>query len=305
MQSILRRVVIKPEEKRNVLWFGLDGEFESLFSEVNANFYLVPELLKNSLVRLPKNFFRLQSINNLPISFDFDCVVTNERVQLDVAFSVASNLHLPLIHVEHNERIPNAADEQYINLMARNNIQVSCTQDICNQWNIGGRIIPYGIPFSTKQNNLHKNVFVIGNFNQQEISIIHNIIRDYPKELVCINQNFPDGVFESDGIFLNLSGPYNIPVPLLKAMQNGLVIISNKTFVLDKYLKDGYNSLVGSSMEEIHDKLHTLLRNFEPRKKLLEQAKNTFLNINNTNFVNQWNQLLQDITKITYIRSNG
>lgn len=301
VSSIVRRTLRKDDEKLKILCFFLDGIFEEtllktghIFYGSSASYAGLSVIPNKQLYELPNNF------DEVPKDINFDMIICNYRSgQLDSAKKLSSALHIPLIVIEHHLMSTKLRE------VLKNTIYTS--EHLQNHYN-GQEYIPYtaDIEFTNKDRNI--DIFVYGQFNNKDRSII-----EYLQSLhfnLVVGGNNP-GISErmtiaeikekmlNSKIFLNLSYPNFTSNLLFYAMGCGCIIISNSTPLTEHFIKHEETGLLEKNLTDFPIAINTALN----KPELGINAQNYIkLHHNPTSVVEQWSNKLSEISKQVYIQ---
>lgn len=319
IRNILRSALRTEDDRLNILVITFDGQFEQMLGKTGHNFYCVPELSKirwsPQLVTLPDNVKMLKSVNNLGLRIDYDLVLCNSRIeQYGLASQISNVLHIPMIIVEHfhPQNVWRLEDIEIIKTSQRQNLHVSATDSIGHFWNIGGRIINYGVELPDAQPIDQGSVLLCGDFPIQDQKILFEMLKGVPKAKIIGNNpgvSLPivdtelDKYYAGADIYVNVSTATNLPISLLKAMAAGCAIISNDVFVLQDALEPGKNALIAKTIPEFKAHISRLQNNKTVARQMGQRSREIIQEkFGLSRFISEWGSALDDVGSIVFTK---
>lgn len=319
MRNILRSTLRTENDRLNILVITFDGQFEQMLAKTGHNLYCVPELTKikwsPDLITLPSNVKMLKSVNNLGLRVDYDLVLCNSRIeQYALASQISNVLHIPMIIVEHfhPQNVWRLEDIEIIKTSQRQNLHVSATNSIGSFWNIGGRVINYGVDIPAITEIDQGSVLLVGDFPQQDNKLLYEMLKGVPKAKIIGNNpgiSLPlvdtelQKYYQMVDIYVNVSTATNLPISLLKAMAAGCAIVSNDVFVLQDALEDGKNALIARSIPEFKAHISKLQNNKNLARQMGMRSREIIVEkFGLSRFVSEWGSALDDVASIVFTR---
>lgn len=331
MNSILRKLKRK-SEPYNIITAPTHEAYETNLSKTNANFYAMShEHFRgwNSKFReSPENYHLLRKnknlINQLPKGVDFDFVLSQNKFgQYQVLSQVAKQLHLPIISLEHTLPVPFWSPEALQNVInLRGDINVFISEFSREQWGYNDapntQVVHHGIDteefIDRKQERKNVLLSIVNDWvNRDWCCGFQNwrvVTEGLPVEvwgdtkglsLPTKNVEHLIEVYNGASVFVNTSTLSPIPTVLLEAMSCGCAIVSSNTCMIPDVIEHGYNGLISNDPNELRKFCLHLLNEPEYARELGANARKTIIDRYNVNtFVDNWNEVFEQASKITF-----
>ena len=318
ISNIIRSATRTKNDTLKCLTFCRENErYLRLFSQCNCEIYIIPKEghsgWKKTVSSLPDNTFVFNNEDGFVHSRPFfDCIIANDRLQeFDIALSISTSLHLPIITVDHVSRktlqkLPAASTVTVTSpLEARvGDINICLSEDIKKSWNTNSQGISIAIPpYIDKEAfeiNGHKEGVVVDN------NVPEQIMGNLTAKLSEFNltPRFPEQYLENKNknkVYINTWN--NIDIKTLEAMAAECITISPRTPETEDIIEHGKNGLLFSDISELPE----MIRASESGSydKILNKAIETVKekSIDQESFVKKWNQVLAYISETFFLRN--
>lgn len=273
IHNIVRRA--KTHSAYNILCFPHDGFFERMLCQAfpEHHFYGIKETSQypwNTQALPPEaNFHLLPPANDfVPPHVDFDFILCNNHAtQWDNARRLASEMHLPIVLMEHMLMPPSLKPEEVF-LWNKNNkpcVRVFTDQRALEQWGTG-KVVPYGIP-DYEWMDKKDQIAISGDFVRNEIPLLQELSKQIsiPMKFVghspdvspiITSPNELEWAIGQSRIFLNIKEAVYVPIMLLEAMARGCTVITTASPLLDDIVIHGKTGYIIKSLPELKQYLN-------------------------------------------------
>jgi hypothetical protein len=270
---------------------------------------------------LPENYVLLdpnKGNNQLPAEIDFDVVLSQNKFgQFQIAKSIADQLHLPLVSIEHTLPMPNWGQEVLDQLKAmRGNVNLFISAYSRAKWGWADKeagYVHHGVDTdifkpTTPYDKRHSRVLsVVNDWINRDwccgFRLWQETVRGLEVQVVGKTPGLSEparDVYElrdfyaEAGIFLNTSTVSPVPTALLEAMSAGCAVVSTNNCMIPEVINSGENGLLGNTAEDLRRHLDFLLMNPDARAKLGAAARKTIEDhFGMKKFVDSWDMVLR------------
>ena len=302
IRHILRPFTRKPDEPLNVLIQGFDGLFEESLAKTGHTIWSIPNAQKYPChPSLLPNVKWIQNVEHLPIGLTLDVVICNDRVLgYNMCNALASNLHIPLIIVEHYHPFGMLQKEDIYTLQRtqRCNKHVVTHPAIKDVWE-SGEVIPYGIP---KYNGVDKTrlAVTIGRYNPIELNAIrgamqvlggHHIINLYTEQTSLEQISLALAAADT---YVGFTMHNNIPLELLYAAAHGCKILTSRVPLIEQTF--GNTVSYFNNLSELQKSGVFLQQLQGGAKELVAEL------FDEDRFIQSWKQILTEVTNNGHVR---
>lgn len=257
----------------------------------------------------PENFHLVEKdISEMPIGLHFDMVLIHDKLgQYEAGRKIADFFQIPLVLAEHYHVVPGIRPQDLMNLNSQRydakfsddvNISASWKQPPC-------LMIKPGVENRNKITD-RKQILVYGNFSASDYNILTYLLENVPNIKLCgTNQNLPsqavtleelENEIDKSLVYINLSISSNLSYPMLDAMANNCLVVSNVT--------DSTNSLFGPNHEYLvknaADFPALINKAISNRSEILEIQRKIIKSYSLPDFVAQWDQVIKGIKGYKY-----
>lgn len=332
----LTRGATRQGEPLNIISFPTHESYQTNLARTGHRFFLLQgkdiKTWNQAFRPLPEGHVLLNNARGnkqLPPELNFDLVLSQNKFgQYPMALSLASQLHLPLICLEHCLPHPDWSQKDIDQAREQTpcDIQVFISEYSREQWGFGpdeAEIVHHGIdtdlfrPAGSERKNVLLSVvndwknrqYACGFTQWQEAT------RDLPVQVLGDNPGLSHPAssvrelvhaYQNARIFVNTSLVSPIPMAVLEAMASGCAVISLATCMIPQIIQHGHNGLLGETPQEIRQHCLRLLAQPEQCRRLGEQARLTIeTRFGLKPFVDRWNQLFERATRMIYTHSTG
>lgn len=257
------------------------------------------------------------------LNYDF-ILSQNKFGQFQVLSSLARQLHLPMISLEHTLPLKQWDDGMRKSLKEmRGDINVFISEFSCKAWGFDPKDDDVRIIHHCVDNELFKPT------EQEKKLHILSVVNDWVNRNHCCNfegwQRITKGLpvfvlgdtpglskpaestqalshaYSSSAIFLNTSTVSPIPTALLEAMSCGVACVSTATCMIPEIIQNGVNGFISNNEDELRGYLEELLNNSSLRKSIGQKARQTIINnFGEEKFTSQWNQVFNLMSERYY-----
>lgn len=306
VQSIIRQVVRKPQDKLNVLTFPGDTHYDSSLCETGHNFYSIP--IPNSKTwdaayPIPKNYHIIQIVGNeavLPLHIDFDAIIAHDRIMhYQVAMQLSQSYQLPVILVEHMFPPAEWGDSRILPLRMREgktNVFIADSQR--SSWGFDPsykHTVNYtGINtmvFKPTGQERDEGILWFGNniLNKDEIFGFSTMryITGFPLltvklKIIGDNQGLSKpaknidelvSAYNKANIMLNTKVNDPLPTNVLEAMACGCPVVSISVGDIPNFIKNGETGFVSNNPEQLKEYCSLLFSDKELARKIGENGR--------------------------------
>lgn len=331
MGSIIRRCTRKDGEKYNILCSPTHEAYETNLCKTGHNFYALQGFkdCKNWVKEyrtLPRNYTLLdgnKGVNQIAADIDFDFVLSqNKFSQFPVLYSLAKNLHLPIISLEHCLPVcPEVQIQQLKNFKGDINLFISEFSRGKWLWNEDeSGVIHHGIDDNLFKPNprvsREKVILTVANdfINRGPLlgfNIFQNVTKNLPVKIVGNTKGLSEPAkstselvkaYQSSLIYFNTSLVSPIPTSLLESMACGCAVVTTATCMIPEIIKDGVNGYITNDENEMRARIQYLLDNPEKARELGENARKTILNdFSLLKFVDNWNEIFNRAANMVFM----
>ena len=295
MSLLVRNIInkaIKKDRQPHALCFFYDGKFDrrlwqydniKFFGNIGGSKYpWKTELKHKNLNFIPADF------PTIAHGVELDFVICNDRLgpQYNVAKTYADMCHLPLVCIEHS--LPPRSDTMFLQQMAnRNETTLYTNEYVMKRWGIDNHpkhiFVPYygygaAPPKVRKDGDKSIDVLVYGNFSNEDLATIYNILKPIKNKVVLqhsqTNIEDIDNYFAKSKIYLNLAKNNEVPYSVHLAMWCRTAVISTSNELTNELIKPE-TGRVTSIISKLQTEILNLLDNDEQRQYLVNNAYNT------------------------------
>lgn len=303
------RGALPHDTKLNLLVAPFNGFFEQSLVKTGHNIYGLANMMKYMCPHtLVPNVKVLPNVQQVPISWTFDALICNDRVdQWQSCQQVAQLFHIPMIVVEHYhpQHMLALEDIDSIKKMQAFATYVPTNPLIAEAWNENRRVVRYGIePIESKPKQ--EVVLVVGNFQPPELPSIRALGQTCG-QLAVVNLNSDpitreqlNELYAVCDIFINLDIHNKVSIPMLEAMSAGCAVISHDLPGVRDVIS-GENGIICNQADDLRQ--HVLnLRTHKLTAKLGAAAQETIREkFAMDRFITDWDAVLNDTIKRGYI----
>lgn len=329
--SILRAATREPGSPLSIITFPTHEAYETGLCLTGHNFYAMrANGIKdwNRTYRpLPANYTLLNAAkggNQLPPELDFDLILSQNKFgQFQIAQSLARQLHLPLVSLEHTLPVPQWGKQQRAALKhMRGDVNVFISEFSRKEWGFEGEadVIHHGIDTKTfKPNSLVVKkqahvLSVVNDFVNRDwccgYKLWEQVTKGLPFKLVgdtpglsLPSKSVADLVmhYRKSLVFLNTSLVSPVPTALLEAMACGCAVVSTATCMIPEIIQDGVNGFISNDPQVLRNHVSNLLANPDLAKAMGDAARKTIEErFSMDAFVSKWNDTFEKAANITY-----
>jgi len=308
-------------DKINILCSPTHERFESVFGEIDANFYAIktPETKdwNQQYSRQPDNY-HIYNSTHLPYHVKFDLVLSQNKFgQFQYLARIARIMGLPLVSIEHTCPMPFWSQDQMKQLRQMEaNINVFISDWSVDAWGFSDsrnvRVVEHCVDTNTFSPSSFKRT-------NQILTVANDYIgRDYClnfKQYMRITQGLktmPVGdtpnfskpskdinelvnFYRTSRVFLNTAHLSPIPTSLLEAMSCECAVVSCKTCAIPSYIKHGETGFLYETDQEARYYLELLMKDEKLATRIGKNARQSILKKCSKNrFVNEYNKIFQE-----------
>lgn len=331
MTAVLNGINNPAPRKLNILCCPTHEGQQTMMSKTGHNFYMVSgQGIKTwdfHTRKLPENFI----LYNLPLEhmrgdIPFDLILSNERLgQLPQLMNLSMRSGVPVVHLEHTERIPRKVTvgnktydgwtkQQFKQIIARRpKTCVFITEHNRRSWEglDTDVVIPHGIDHEVFDGYTGENSYGIACVNlykERDMfcgwSYYEDIVKSVQIKLIGHNPGLSQSVnnvdelvreFSTARFFLNTSTLSPVPLSLLEAMCCGCPPVSTANQEVPKIIKHGENGFLFKTAEEAVGYCKQLQDDPELARKIGAAARQTIIEkFNIGSFVQKWNKVFYE-----------
>lgn len=328
--TITRAATRRQGEPLNILTFPTHEAYQTGLALTGHNFYLLQgpgiKTWNTKFRPVPANHLLLDAAKGnrqIPAEVDFDLVLSQNKFgQYQVALQIASQLHLPMVSLEHTLPMREwGAGELKKMKRWRGDINVFISEYSRQQWGWNeeeAQVVHHGID---------TNVFRPGDEPRKShaLSVVNDWVnRDYfcgyslwaeatqglpvrvlgdtpglskPAESVALLAR----EYRSSLVFINTSLVSPIPTALLEAMASGCGVVSTSNCMIGSVIRHGENGLLADTPAAIRSCVERLLARPEEAMSLGRKARETVLGLFSMNrFIESWNEVFYQAASLIY-----
>ena len=318
INNVIRSAIRTKKDTLRCLTFCRENErYLRLLSKCNCELYVLPKAgqsdWKTSVAEVPKNtfIFRDETVAMSSQPF-FDCVISHDRLQeFDIAMSVSSSLHIPIITIDHVsskviQKLPAASQVSASSSLGERtgNINICLSEDIKKSWGKNSQGISIVIPphldiASFDKKEPKEGVVIDNNVPAQIMDILMAHLSEFNPKL-----RFPETSFEhieKAKVYINTWN--NIDIKTLEAMSLGCITVSPRTPETETIIENKKNGLLFSDVSELPEMLKRCESGVYDGvgRKGSEVVKEN--SIDEESFVKKWNQVLAYISETFFLRN--
>lgn len=313
----------KPNKDRfNILTGATHEGYQSLLDQTGHNFFMIKrpgsKLWNKNYRPIPEHHFEISNLNELR---NIDFILSQEKFGfLQYALNLQRKIRLPIIHIEHTEPqngiMPTDKVKELKSLWG--DINVFITDHNRYSWGkeSTGIVIPHGIDtelFNAWNGSNDQEILYVVNFlkerdvfcgHQEWLYVKEKVQQKFPNaKFKLVGDNGKQGVpaknineliqaYRNCACYINTSRLSPIPMSLMEAMSVGCPIVSTAKQQIPTVIDNGYNGFCSNNLDELADKVCTILLNKELGIKLGTNARKTIEERYNMNgFINNWNDV--------------
>lgn len=324
-RTVLNRINRSSKKKIKILTWATHEGYQTLLGHLkNVEFYLLPHSSKGwdyHTRNLPTNhYIYTDDPSRLNVYHQYDLVLSQERgIQLPLSISIANQIDIPLIHIDHTEPYPNLNDKKLEILRSYPiDINVCISEHNARTWNVkkSSWIINHGIDTNIFNGWDINKVKYAGGCNISNLFVERDDFLDYKlfksilehKQIKVFGHN-PNHLEYHESInnpevlanrlseyryYVNTTKLSPLPMSLLEAAAVGMPIITTPYQEIPKYFKDGCNCLIASNTREFvtaiekieNDPVFSSVLGYNARQTILE---NFSLKV----FIDKWERLIK------------
>lgn len=312
--------------KYNILCAPTHEAYETGLAVTGHNFFAFPNKhfkTWNSAYRpVPDNYQILKS-QNIPLELEFDFVLSQNKFgQYQVLSSLAQQLNLPLISLEHTLPIPSWPKQQYEECQKmRGVLNVFISEYSTGKWGFNRtepnvRVIHHGIDtnvFKPSEDKKDGRILSVVNdwINRDwccNFQGWHRTIQGLPYRVMGDTKGFslPSRsveelvqAYQTCSIFYNTSTISPVPTSLMEAMSCGAAVVSTATCMIPEIIDHGYNGFISNDEKELRQYLEMLLSDQKLASQIGQNARQTIVErFNLDKFVSKWNTVFREVYNI-------
>lgn len=332
MASILRAVSRRPGERMNVLTYSTHERYQSGWTNVPANFYLIQgpgiKTWNPIYAPLPANHIVLNGSKSLddqiPVEVDFDLILSqNKAAHYPSAKYLSQKLHLPLVSLEHcmaHPSLPRAQLEAMKGMRGHENVFIS--EFSRRGWGWGddeAKVIHHGVDSdrfcpndSVEKEN--KVLSICNDFINRDpfcgYRLWEEVSRGLPRTIVgdtpglSVPANGLDELvrfYRQSRVFLNTSLFSPIPTVVLEAMSAGLPIVSTANCMLPEVIEHGVNGFLSNSPQDLRSYVELLLSDEKLAQQMGRESRRIIVErFSLSKFVDRWSTLFEEASRIVF-----
>lgn len=322
--TIIRQATRKPGERLKVLTSFTHEAFETSLCKTNCEFYaFFTKGLKrwtHSSRPLPQNYHTLPD-DTVP-DITFDLVLSQTKFgQFQVLKPIADRLHIPIVSIEHTDRMPNWTDVDMLNLKQMSGCRnIFITDYSRKRWMCEdiGEVIRHGI---------NTDLFCPG--NKKRKPHVLSVVNDFAgRDIICgfstwkrVTQGLPVlpvgdtpglskgtssleelvDIYQSSRLFINCSLYSPLPLSVLEALACGCPVVSTNNCAIAEAVIHGYNGFLSNDERELRSYCELLLKDDTLAKEMGENARKTILEkFSEDRFISEWNEVFTQAANTIY-----
>jgi len=314
------------DRKLNILCCPTHERYQTGFEDIDAIFHMIQfnscKEWINEYAPIPKNHV-LWPKDYFPKGIRFDCVLSQHKFgQFQFLYSIAKELNIPIISLEHTLPRPDWSEEDLKMLKNMSgDVNIFISEYSKNKWNfndISNTFVVHHMVdsslFNSREERINKVLSVVNDFKNRDIfcgySIYQNIVELVGKDnftLVGDNPGMSEkakstedlaSIYSSHKIFLNTSTVSPIPTSLLEAMSSGCAVVSTATCMIPEIIKNGVNGFLSNDEEELSEYIQLLLNDPKLARRIGEEARKTIVkDFSKDKFNKTWSHIFRSVCK--------
>ena len=302
VSNIINSVVKKTYD--NVFVFGLDGFYDACLARLFNQTFAGRELFADMSNLKSANTNDLIFVDRIPLYRNIELVINNDVNIFSQKASQIFGPHIRRIYVEHRytkrlkKEVVIAAKNAYKNAQV-----IFSNQDIQNDWQLDGLVIPEFIEESIKQEeNKTIDVVIYGHFDRNDYGIIHEIQKASPNTVIIGDNiglskpmNYENMLKTIAGakILVTLTSGIYAPPRVLEAAIHGAVRVSNQCDASVGSINDSYDGILCKNLNQMPGIIRELLNNESWRTSIAANAaERVQLENNREQFLQKWSDAL-------------
>lgn len=271
---------------------------------------------------LPNNYHALP--DNTIGDGDYDLVFSQTKFgQFQGLKPLADRLHLPIICIEHTDRMPHWTDRDMEELKSmRGNINIFITEYSRARWGWTpdeAEVIRHGIDtntftMSSSVERVPRILSVVNDWINRDVicgfTTWKNVTRGLPVFPVGDTKGFSSQsssmeelvkYYQSSRVFINTSLYSPIPTALLEAMACGCAVVSTNNCAIPEAIKHGVNGFLSNDIKELRGYCELLLNDEELANKMGENARKTILEkFSEPVFIEKWKDVFKRASNMQF-----
>lgn len=328
LQTMTRISTRDDNKPLNILTFPTHERYETGLAKTGHRFYgwqgqnIKP--WNPTYAPVPANYHILDGKKldaQLPLWVDVDLVLSqNKFAQYDIAKTVARQIQVPLVTLEHTLPTPNwsAGVKKMISSM-KGDFDLFISEYSIEQWGW-----QKGEKVDVVHHGVDTDLFIPG--EQERENIVCSVVNDWINRDWCCGFNLwkdvtkwpkPDfkinvwgdtkGLstsapdvpslvkeYQRSRIFLNTSLISPVPTVLLEAMSSGCAVVSTDTCMIPEFIKHGQNGFLGKNARELRYYVDMLRKDEKLATTLGKAARETIVNnFSMDKFVQKWTSVFR------------
>jgi hypothetical protein len=326
--SLVRQATRRVGQPLNILTTCVHERNQSALAGVNALFWMIRgfEGCKNTwqekYAPLPANHILLDGARGdrqLPEGVDFDLVYCQSNAHYETFLSLARQLQLPMVKIEHTLPLPEW-QKPYVDILSswRGDVNVFISDYNRRVWGYGedAIVIQHGIDatlfapagmerkahlLSVANDYINRDKFLgFGVWREVTQGLPTQVVGDTPGLSVAARDVHElVSFYQHSQVFLNTSLVSPIPMAVLEAMSCGCAVASMATCSLPEIIIHGVNGLLADSPTELRQHCTTLLGNPTLCQRLGAAARRTIeVDFSLHRFCAQWEDVLRQAAEI-------
>lgn len=269
---------------------------------------------------VPPNYVLLNPLRGsfqIPPEVDFDLVLSQNKFgQFQIAASLARQLHLPLVSLEHTLPVPSWPQAQLDAMrQLRGDVNVFISEYSRGKWGWSAgdaEVVRHGVdsavfsPPAVEARRSHALSVVNDWVNRdwccgfklwQEVTanLPTFVVGDTPGlSLPTASVRELVGHYQQAQVFVNTSLVSPVPTALLEAMACGCAVVTTANCMIPEIVQDGVNGFLSNDPRELRSRVELLLRDEGLARKLGEAARRTVVeHFSMQRFVSRWDEVLR------------
>lgn len=326
INSIIRQAARKKDDKYNILTVATHEGYQSAMSQTHAEYYFFftkgLKRWRDDYRELPSNCHILPD-DSVPSWIDFDiCLSQSKFGQFQTLQPLAAQLHIPLIHAEHTDRLPSWSDKDVESLKSLRATKTYFITDYSRKrWGYSEEeagLIPHGVDstlFYPDYKIKRSGILTVANdfINRGPLlgfDLWKSLVKGLPVNLVgdtppfsYAAQNVEELVrhYQKASVYLN-TAPYSpVPTAVLESAAAGCALVSTNTCAIPDIFTHEYDALLSNNESELRKYLELLVNDHKFARQLGENARKTVMEkFNLAQFVQNWNNIFDEAANIVY-----
>jgi len=333
VSSITRASTRKKDEPLNILTFPTHERYETNLCKTGHNFYAFQaegiKDWKTIYASVPENYTLLNrelGMEQIPFFLDLDLILSQNKFgQYQIASQLSTQLHLPLLSLEHTLPMPEWTTSQLSGIREMSgdrNVFISNFSRGNWGYDANSVVIRHCV-----DSELFKPSTDYGDVDRE--NAILSVVNDWINRDWCcgfqIWQRVTNGLpvrvvgdtnglsqpatnteelvdeYSNHRIFLNTSTVSPVPTAMLEAMSCGCAVVSTKNCMIPEIIEHGVNGFMTNDEKEMREYLEQLMIDERLATKMGEAARKTIQDkCAVKRFVSEWDNVLRDTADISF-----